>query len=204
MKGHESAVHDIGDKTCEACYSNVWSLVSHTESKGEELQICRKCLNERVGAFTRVEKSMADYVSSKLGEYVVLKDRIIAGSECNTRRRPDMLLSSSPASSIVVECDENQHQSYNPACELARMCEIFDEIKGHVTFIRWNPHTYDCNGRRANRATRLERLVEVIQEEAKSSELREEGYTMTVIYMYYSADNPAICDRDDIIVKFVS
>ena len=54
---------------------------------------------------------------------------------CNTKRIPDLMISSTDDLVIIVECEEKQHIGYYSSFELGRMDEILDELKGTCTII---------------------------------------------------------------------
>ena len=153
------------------------------------------------GNVSRVEHQMVDHITAHvlLGPYIVSKDQIVRNDSCDTRRRPDLLLSSSQdGPHIILECDEHQHQqgNYNEKCESGRMDELIDEFKtGRIIFVRWNPHSYNLPQggspvTRADRLTRLESLlISLVQ---PSSQPRDH---IEVHYMYYDQDNPLVTTR---------
>ena len=75
-------------------------------------------------------------------------DRPIAGG-CS-RRRPDMYRDMG-GYVLVVEVDENQHEHYDPACEDARMMQLFaDGGSRPLVLVRFNPDGYTrADGTRA-------------------------------------------------------
>jgi uncharacterized Zn-finger protein len=199
IKCHKEAVHDAGDKTCEYCIGKVFKLVPYKDPNKKELvKICRKCFKKATGYGCRAEEQMVYHLESieTIKPFIILKDRIISHDACNTRRRPDILISSGDLH-IIIECDEHQHRNYSPVCESGRMDEIIDELKtGKIVFIRWNPDTYKSNnGKRKLRKERLkmlsDRVTELTQQE-KDDSLSDH---ISVIYMFYDEDNEAIADR---------
>ena len=130
-----------------------------------------------------------------IAPYIILTDKIISHDACDTRRRPDVLISSGGLH-IVAECDEKQHWRYSAICESGRMDEIIDELKeGKVVFIRWNPDSYTI-GKKQKRLTRKERLTrlnEVILDIASGKKILDNP--ITVLYMFYDEHNPVIANR---------
>lgn len=65
-----------------------------------------------------------------------------------SRRRPDVRIEFG-THTVIVECDENQHQGYS--CENKRMMELFEDCGSRpIVFIRFNPDSYEENGKRYN------------------------------------------------------
>jgi hypothetical protein len=195
-------MHDIGDKTCEYCYSNVFSLTPYEHSKSKiKSQICKKCYKTNAGFTSRIEKQMVEYLkkNDEIEPYIVLEDTIIKGNNCNTKRRPDMLISSTTRLHIIVECDENQHNGYIKTCEESRINEILDEIPdGPVAIIRWNPDHYErildgVKDKKKNRNERLEILENLILK-ISEKEIKDDNF-IVVYYLFYSSDNEIITNN---------
>jgi hypothetical protein len=76
----------------------------------------------------------------------LLMNKVIVGS-CN-QRRPDGFLDIL-THSIIIEIDENQHNSYNTVCEDIRINELFTGLADRpLIFIRFNPDSYKKEGKR--------------------------------------------------------
>ena len=200
LKRHLSIVHDIGDKECQICYKNVSSLTKYKDKDKKEFNICRKCFNKATGYKTRPEKECVEYLLSipQIGNYIVQKDKILKGKSCNTKRRPDLLLSSTDKLYIIIEIDEKQHKNNNYECENGRIDEILDEIPdGRVIIIRWNPDYYKpptLENKKKNRKERLEMLKDLIFNMVNKKDWTDEE-TIILYYMFYSEDNPNITNR---------
>lgn len=68
---------------------------------------------------------------------------------------------------VIVEIDENQHQSYNQICECARLTEIVSAIGGiSIVFIRFNTDVIKNNGNIINIpiVDRLNLLIDVLKD----------------------------------------
>ena len=197
LNNHLSGFHDIGEKRCEYCYSNVNSLTSFTDPKTKITNdICRKCYKTSAGYSSRIEKETVEFLKNndRISPYIVLEDKILKGNKCNTKRRPDLLLSSSSKHYIVVEIDEHQHQGYDKRCEEGRMNEILDEIPdGYVSIIRWNPHKYKTEGKQKNKKERMEILFNLIIK-ISEMELNKEKDLIRSYYCFYDRDNEIICN----------
>mgnify|MGYP000318405985 CR=1 FL=1 len=192
LKRHQENVHDQGDKTCELLQCKCFKLYSY-RYKDKAIKVCRKCYKKCTGFKCRPEEQMVKHLQNipSISPYIVLKDRIIAHDSCDTKRRPDILISSGDIH-IIVECDEKQHRSYLPSCESGRMDEIIDELKtGQIVFIRWNPDYYKAK-KKDNRKQRLTKLSDLILQITSG---KKELPHISVLYMYYDKDNEVICDR---------
>lgn len=192
LNKHLECVHDIGNKKCNYCQGNCFILKQYKDKNSGQVKICRKCYKKVIGYKCRAEEDMVKFIENhkKLKDFVVSKDKIISNDSCNTKRRPDILLSSGDLH-IIIECDEKQHRYYNPICESGRIDEILDEFKtGKVVFIRWNPDYYKVK-KKLNRKERLEKLGKVI-ENLTNDPPKEH---IKIIYMFYDQDNPVIVDR---------
>ena len=196
LKRHLESFHDLGDKICDFCVNTYFRL-----TKYKEYNICRKCYRKTTGHSTRVEHQMADFLckDKDIGPYVVLKDKQLRGDSCNTRRRPDLYISSTRDLHILVECDENQHRGYNRSCEDGRIDELLDEIKqGRIIIIRWNPDSFKVDGKKQSilRKDRLESLRDLILNLTTKTDWKP-SENILVYYMYYSDDSEMITKRWD-------
>jgi hypothetical protein len=63
-----------------------------------------------------------------------------------SQRRPDVRIDFG-THTVIVECDENQHQDYS--CENKRMMEIFEDCGNRpIVFLRFNPDSYEEDGKK--------------------------------------------------------
>ena len=194
---HLSGVHDIGDKQCEYCYSNVYSLIEYEDKKTKvKSNICRKCYKTNAGFNTRIEKEMVEFLKKdeRISPYIVSEDKILKGNKCNTKRRPDLLISSTIDKYIIVECDENQHIGYDKKCEEGRINEILDELPdGCVSIIRWNPDKYKCDGKCKTKKERMEILKKLILKICETE--YDDANLIFNYYCFYDKDNEVISNN---------
>ena len=208
LKRHLQNLHDMGDKECEICFGNCFSLTRiesrDIDEKGFNIivkkGVCRNCYRKMTGYKTRIEKKMVEYLreDKQIGPYIIDTDKIVRNDSCNTRRRPDLLIGSTDKLKIIVECDEHGHSGYNRMCELGRMDEIIDEFKeGRIVFIRWNPHYCKRNGKRlkVNIKERLKELSKLIVKLVKEEVKQIDNRLIEVYYMYYSDESELITNR---------
>jgi hypothetical protein len=103
-----------------------------------------KCENCNPETFKRVrlakQNDLMNYLDYK-GLMGTSTDKMINRGECG-RERPDRTFEMS-AFTLILECDENQHNDRNCLCEQTRMINITQSYGGlPVYFIRWNPDDY--------------------------------------------------------------
>lgn len=89
------------------------------------------------------EKAVVEYIIQQfpLEKYTWITDKRVQDG-CS-RRRPDLLLDLG-YQIIVVEIDENQHESYDCSCENKRLMELSQDVNHRpLIFIRFNPDEYN-------------------------------------------------------------
>jgi hypothetical protein len=88
------------------------------------------------------EKAVTDYIFEQfpLDKYSWVADKRIQDG-CS-RKRPDLFLDLG-YQIIIVEVDENQHETYDCSCENKRLMEISQDVNHRpIIFIRFNPDEY--------------------------------------------------------------
>jgi len=91
------------------------------------------------------ETAVAQFVTENFPNFTWNIDKKVEDG-CS-KRRPDLLCDLG-YQVLIVEVDENQHESYDCSCENKRIMQISQDI-GHrpLIFIRFNPDDYlDCSG----------------------------------------------------------
>lgn len=205
LRQHSAEKHGVNAKICDTCASFVYHPALFKDAAtGLIASLCQHCYQRRAGHYTRVEKRVVKELKkdTEIAPYIILEDTILRGVACQTRRRPDIVISCGPECHIVVECDEHQHRDYKPECEISRMSEIYDELDGKVIFLRFNPHNYKpSSGRRVLLEDRMEKLKDTIKFCAKKLGDLPDRRWFEIIYMYYSVDNTNTVDRSDVVVN---
>ncbi len=85
---------------------------------------------------------MATHLKEKFSGVDWVTDKRVEGGY--SRRRPDLLLDMG-SHVVIVEVDENQHNTYDCTCEHRRMMEISQDLNNHhIVMIRFNPDGYIC------------------------------------------------------------
>jgi hypothetical protein len=101
-----------------------------------------------------------------------------------TKKRPDIFFDLS-THCVIVEIDENQHNSYEDICECARINEIVNGIGGRSVIIRYNPDVVKNNGTKLDikQSDRIDLLVKIIKDELiKDYSI----FTVQLIQLYYN------------------
>ncbi len=100
---------------------------------------------------------------------------------CNLYR-PDFVIDNG-MNIVIVEVDENQHQSYEKKCEEERMFNISQDFGGiPVCFIRYNPDKYKEKGKVVKLKTgRHKKLLETIN----GAKLYPSTELLSVVYLFY-------------------
>lgn len=118
------------------------------ESRGHDRynNYCIRCFvhmfpdNKVVKRYKTKEASVVEFIKSAFPQHTFTFDKSVDGG-CS-RYRPDMLLDCL-THSIIIEVDENQHDSYDCTCENKRTMTLFQDL-GHrpLVMIRFNPDDY--------------------------------------------------------------
>jgi hypothetical protein len=86
------------------------------------------------------EYAVVEFIKSHFPQFTWVEDKIISGG-CS-KKRPDLLCDFGNQI-IIIEIDENQHDTYGSSCENKRIMELSQDV-GHrpIVFIRFNPDDY--------------------------------------------------------------
>lgn len=104
--------------------------------------------------FKTKENAVVSHVLETYSDFGWVADKTVQDG-CS-KRRPDLLLELG-SHVIVVEIDENKHNSYDCSCQNKRLMEISQDV-GHrpVIFIRFNPDAYtDQHGNKITSCWRI-------------------------------------------------
>lgn len=136
----EDGMEDVKNKRCLtfACTT----LITCPQYKG----YCLRCFihtfpNEPTTKNYKVkEKHIFDFEKEAFPNENISFNKQIAGG-CS-KRRPDTFIERY-THSVIVECDENQHETYNTTCEIQRLNELFTDLGDRpIVYIRFNPDGY--------------------------------------------------------------
>jgi len=104
---------------------------------------------------------------------------------CGNKSRPDLLFENELRTFyIIVEVDENCHESYTDQCEWSRMVNLTSDLEKPVYWIRFNPDIFRIDGKaqRTRWKSKLETLDTTI---SHLKTLPEISNNISVIYLYY-------------------
>jgi Holliday junction resolvase len=161
---------NLVERPCVSC---------HLKSVLDRSDLCENC-----GVWDKVKLSKQNALMTFLdacGFEGVSTDRIVDGGECG-RERPDRVFYFD-SKVVIVECDENQHQSILESCEYARMVTLGQMYGGApVYFIRFNPDKYNT-GDEALRARH--EIVAAILRDIQDGRMELPHALTSALYLYY-------------------
>lgn len=139
-----SGMTDVGSRRCKTLGCDI--NVSKTKYDGLCLNCFRKAnpLQKPACNIKIKENHMTGFIKG----FVVgaVYDRpIISGT---SMYRPDCFITL-PTHSVVIECDENQHDDYDRVKEIERTAQMFIDGKARpMIVVRFNPDKYMCQGQK--------------------------------------------------------
>ena len=154
-KGSLICVHDKMKARCKICDGSQLCKSPLCETRGIKkyngycLPCCiHLCPDIKISRnFKTKENDVVDRVKNEFpGFSWVCDKRVVDGC---SKRRPDLLLDMG-THIIIIEVDENKHDTYDCSCENKRLMEISQDV-GHrpIVFIRFNPDNYvDKDGKK--------------------------------------------------------
>ena len=90
--------------------------------------------------YKKKETEVVNYFKKKFFKYNLIFDKVIDNA-CS-KRRPDIFLDLY-SHIIIIEIDENQHNSYDEICENKRLMELSQDLAHRpIIFLRFNPDSY--------------------------------------------------------------
>jgi hypothetical protein len=136
-------------------------ICKYCDIKEEAIYVCRDCKKIQNKKEWAVVRHLRKTIDTKF-EYN--SSKMLQGC---SKKRPDIYFEL-PCHCVIVEIDENQHNTYEDSCECARINEIVNGICGKsVIIIRYNPDTIKNNGKQVivSKGERIDLLVETIKDE---------------------------------------
>jgi hypothetical protein len=134
-------------------------------------------------------RAVLDRQSDSLSRYLLYDTR---ASNCSGIR-PDFLWESESRSHLViVEVDEDQHRTYDPSCERARMINLTQELHVPCVFIRYNPDPYRGQPTSFRDLDRQAYLCEVIRHCLSLPPINDSLHILRVIYLFFDGFVPSL------------
>jgi hypothetical protein len=143
--------HDKQKYNCTECNSKLLCGIcrnSNITKNSKFFPLCEACYCSEYPDsplsinYKTKEKYLFDELKLKFNNISMRINKTIDNGCSN--RRPDILIDKL-IFSIVIECDEKQHQGYD--CEDKRTMEIFQDLGNRpLVLIRFNPDSYTTNG----------------------------------------------------------
>jgi hypothetical protein len=134
----KEGMEDIVNKKCLTHMCG--TIISNKSYRG----YCTRCFmykypdEKEAKNYKTKEVAMADAIKSKFPNIVWITDKNVGG--CSLRR-PDIY--AEYPQNIIIECDENQHKSYDTTCEISRINNLSEDFAFKpIVFIRFNPDGY--------------------------------------------------------------
>lgn len=120
-----SSVGKFYDGYCLRCYIGLFPNETRTRNyKTKELKVC-------------------EFIRENFTDYTIRFDKIVPDG-CS-KKRPDIYIDMG-SYTIIIEVDENQHDTYGGICENKRFMEIFNDLGNRpMHLIRFNPDKYYNN-----------------------------------------------------------
>jgi len=147
-KGSLFCIHDKKKTRCKICDGKELCKAPLCETRGIKkyegycLPCCiHFCPDIPISRnYKTKENDVVDHVKNKFPDLSWVCDKTVQGG-CS-KRRPDLLLDMG-SHIVIIEVDENKHDSYDCSCENKRLMEISQDL-GHrpIVFIRFNPDNY--------------------------------------------------------------
>ena len=108
------------------------------------------------------EEELYNFLISSFPDLEIIYNSMVKGDGCCLNYRPDFLINLNKHS-ILVECDEFQHNYYKDTCkELTRIPYIQDILNRNLLVIRFNPDNYtDKDGKKVKSPFSIDKKIEM-------------------------------------------
>lgn len=147
--GSRFCKHGLYKRLCKECDGSALckTTLCETRSSIKYKGYCYHCFinifpdNSIVRNHKTKERVIADYIREQFPEYTIILDKCIENG-CSLRR-PDIFIDFG-GFVLVIEIDENQHETYDCSCENKRLMELFRDAGNRpMVMIRFNPDDYN-------------------------------------------------------------
>lgn len=197
-KGGSICEHDKRKPYCKLCGGSALCKTPNCETSGYKkyngycLHCCIQVHPEiKVSRnYKTKEKDVVDRIKQSFPNFDWVWDKKVEDG-CSTRR-PDLLLDMG-FHIIIVEVDENKHDTYDCSCENKRLMQISQDLQHRpIVFIRFNPDAYtNKDGIVVKSCWKMNKLgvVQIMKTKEKEWEERIEVLKQQIQYWI---DNPSV------------
>jgi len=168
--GSQICIHNLQKRNCKICDGKSYCIHNKIKTRCfacSGIDLCKNCKTIRASKkydnhclrcfiylfpdkpvirnYKTKETAVANFITENFPNFTWNIDKSIQDG-CS-KRRPDLMCDLG-YQVLIVEVDENQHDTYDCSCENKRIMQISQDI-GHrpLVFIRFNPDDYlDCSG----------------------------------------------------------
>jgi hypothetical protein len=146
--GSQICVHGKARAYCKECggsklCKSEWCPISKNKKYNGYCLFCYVHLfpdHKLIKNYKTKETCVVDFITTKFPDFSWVSDKKVRDG-CS-QRRPDLLLDLG-FQVIIVEIDEDQHNTYESTCENKRVMEISQDLSHrNLIFIRFNPDGY--------------------------------------------------------------
>ena len=146
--GSQICVHGKARAYCKECVGSKlckseWCPISKNKKYNGYCLFCYVHLfpdHKVIKNYKTKETCVVDFITTKFPDFSWVSDKKVRDG-CS-QRRPDLLLDLG-FQVIIVEIDEDQHNTYESTCENKRVMEISQDLSHrNLIFIRFNPDGY--------------------------------------------------------------
>lgn len=157
---------------------NIKRLCRYCDIKEESKYICNDCKKVQ----NKKEWSIVRYLRKNINtQFEYNSSKMLQGC---SKKRPDIYFELNKHC-VIVEVDENQHNTYEDSCECSRINEIVNGIGGKsVIIIRYNPDIIKNKNKKIN-ISNLEK-IDLLVETIKTELIKDyDKFIVKIIQLYY-------------------
>jgi hypothetical protein len=190
--GSQICKHNKDKSYCKSCSGSKLckSLWCETKKSPKYQGYCLSCFvnlfpdKPNSKNYKTKEKATVDYVLERFSQFTWRTDKQIQYG-CS-RKRPDLLLDLG-YQMIIIEIDENQHDSYDCSCENKRLMLLSQDVNHRsIVFIRFNPDDYLSNNEKVTSCWSLNKLGVCTVKKTKVKEWNERLEALNTQIAYWS------------------
>ena len=159
-------IHNLRKKYCKECDGSLLCKFETCETVANKKYdgYCAYCFiklfpdNIIVKNYKTKERAVVDFVKKHFPDNKWRWNKQIEDGKY--KKRPDLFLSLEHQN-IIIEVDENMHQTYDYVCEEKRIGEIADDLNYRsIVFIRFNPDGYfDIDGKKIKSCWTIQKIT---------------------------------------------